>query len=126
MENVEYKLGDEISKGSFTGTFVKMADCDNAIYDYWDDGAHMSTQNCPNDTKMAWILIDREVGAVWVCPVCECDGAYTGKIAGDAVATHEFFNNPQCTCDGNGGLEMQRLDGVYGCMECASDDEVVA
>ena len=27
MENVEYNLGDEISKGSFTGTFVKMANC---------------------------------------------------------------------------------------------------
>ena len=57
MENVEYKRGDEISKGSFTGTFVKMADCDNAIYDYWDDSGHMSLQSCPNITKMAWILI---------------------------------------------------------------------
>ena len=77
MVNVEYKLGDEISKGSFTGTFVKMANCDNQIYDFWDDSGHQSYMDCPNDTKMAWILIDREVGAVWVCPVCECDGAYT-------------------------------------------------
>ena len=72
MENVEYKLGDEISKGSFTGTFVKMANCDNQIYDFW---------------------------------------------------IHEFFNNPKCTCDGKGGLEMHRLDNIYGCLECAGDDE---
>jgi len=84
MENVEYKLGDEISKGSFTGTFVKMANCDNQIYDFWDDSGHQSYNDCPNDTKMAWILIDREVGAVWVCPVCEDDGGYTGKIDIDA------------------------------------------
>ena len=102
-----------------------MANCDNQIYDFWDASGHQSYNDCPNDTKMAWILIDREVGAVWVCPVCEDDGGYTGKIDVEAVAIHEFFNNPQCTCDGKGGLEMHRLDNIYGCLECAGDDEVI-
>lgn len=29
-----------------------------------------------------------------------------------------FFNSPQCTCDGKGGLEMHRLDDEYGCQKC--------
>jgi hypothetical protein len=76
----KHEKGDRISKGSFTGTFVKMANCDNQIYAHWDDSGHESYNDCPNDTEKAWILIDDEVGAVWVCPVCECDGGYTGVI----------------------------------------------
>tara|TARA_R110002153_G_scaffold17509_14_gene61095 strand:- start:148 stop:375 length:228 start_codon:yes stop_codon:yes gene_type:complete len=73
----QYTEGEEISEGSFTGTFVKMADCDNQIMDFATKKYYWSYKNCEGT---AYILIDREVGAVWVCPTCKDDGGYTGGV----------------------------------------------
>jgi hypothetical protein len=69
----EYNVGQTYSMGSFTGTFVGYADCDNTVViDEWG-----GREQCEGT---AYILIDREFGKVWVCPKCKDDGGYVGEV----------------------------------------------